>query len=132
MDRFISRLMKWSFIQWMIDFVIAKTSFLIPGKRVFESDAWIAIDHPRPSYPVHIVILPKKPYHNWMSVDSTSDPFLPQLMDISQVLIREFNLEQQGYRLIINGGKYQTFPHLHVHLISGSTISPEEDTHSSS
>jgi diadenosine tetraphosphate (Ap4A) HIT family hydrolase len=53
-------------------------------------------------------------------------------MDISQVLIREFNLEQQGYRLIINGGKYQTFPHLHVHLISGSTISPEEDTHSSS
>lgn len=132
MNRFVNRLMKCSFIQWMIDFVIQKASFLVPGKRHFESDTWIAIDHPRPSYPIHIVILPKKPYRNWMSVDSTKDEFFPQLVDISQTLIREFNLEQKGYRLIINGGKYQTFPHLHVHLISGSTISTVEDTHSSS
>lgn len=132
MNRFVSRLLQWGFIQWMIDFVIEKAPFLIPGEKLFESNAWIAINHPRPCYPVHIVILPRKPYRNWMSVNPTENEIFPQLIDISQMLIREFNLEQEGYRLILNGGKYQTFPHLHFHLISGSTISPVEDTHSSS
>jgi len=30
--------------------------------------------------------------------------------------VDEFHL--QAYRLIVNGGKYQDFPHLHFHLIS--------------
>jgi len=31
-------------------------------------------------------------------------------------------MEDQGCRLIVNGGKYQDFPVLHFHLISGEEI----------
>jgi len=115
----------------MIDLIIDKVSFLIPGRRLYESNTWMAITHPRPSYPTHIVIIPKKPYRNWMAVDSAQSAVYQEFIEVSQQLIREFNLEQAGYRLIINGGQYQTFPHLHVHLVSGSTISPEENNISS-
>lgn len=66
-----------------------------------------------------------------MAVDSAQSAVYQEFIEVSQQLIREFNLEQAGYRLIINGGQYQTFPHLHVHLVSGSTISPEENNISS-
>jgi diadenosine tetraphosphate (Ap4A) HIT family hydrolase len=34
-------------------------------------------------------------------------------------LNEDLNLEERGYRLIVNGGEYQEFPQLHFHLISG-------------
>jgi len=33
-------------------------------------------------------------------------------------LVKEFELDDGGYRLIVNGGAYQDFPQLHFHLIS--------------
>jgi hypothetical protein len=45
-----------------------KDILLIPGKRVFESEP-DSDRSPTAILSVHIVILPKKPYHNWMSVD---------------------------------------------------------------
>ena len=32
-----------------------------------------------------------------------------------------FILAESGYRLIVNGGKYQDFPYLHFHLVSDLT-----------
>jgi hypothetical protein len=32
--------------------------------------------------------------------------------------VKEYNLEQCGYRLILNGGINQDFPILHFHLIA--------------
>jgi diadenosine tetraphosphate (Ap4A) HIT family hydrolase len=34
----------------------------------------------------------------------------------TQSLVAEHQLA--GYRMIVNGGEYQEFPHLHFHLIS--------------
>lgn len=35
-----------------------------------------------------------------------------------QLLVHRYDLEEKGYRLIVNGGQYQEVPHLHFHLIS--------------
>jgi diadenosine tetraphosphate (Ap4A) HIT family hydrolase len=39
-------------------------------------------------------------------------------MQVIQSLVVEFRLEEIGYRLIVNGGKYQDVPQLHFHLVS--------------
>jgi diadenosine tetraphosphate (Ap4A) HIT family hydrolase len=41
--------------------------------------------------------------------------------------VEEFHL--QAYRLIVNGGEYQDFPHLHFHLVSdvGVGLAPAQD-----
>jgi diadenosine tetraphosphate (Ap4A) HIT family hydrolase len=45
-----------------------------------------------------------------------ADPFLRDLVTVTQELVREHGLP--AWRLIVNGGAYQEFPHLHFHLIS--------------
>ncbi len=39
--------------------------------------------------------------------------FLDELFQAVQSLVAEFELEQAGYRLIVNGGPYQDAPLLH-------------------
>jgi diadenosine tetraphosphate (Ap4A) HIT family hydrolase len=39
-------------------------------------------------------------------------------LQIVRDLVERFDLERRGYRLIINGGKYQEVPQLHFHLVS--------------
>ena len=33
-------------------------------------------------------------------------------------MVDQFQLDDIGYRLIVNGGKYQEIPQLHFHLVS--------------
>jgi histidine triad (HIT) family protein len=96
-------------------------SFLIPSERLYESDTLIAFHHPRPSYALHILLLPKKEITSLDEFDPTENQqFLISLFEAVRELAREFQLEGAGYRLVTNGGKYQEIPYLHFHLISDS------------
>jgi diadenosine tetraphosphate (Ap4A) HIT family hydrolase len=52
-----------------------------------------------------------------MDLDPSS-AFLSELFATVQSLVTELWLP--AYRLIVNGGAYQDFPHLHFHLVSDS------------
>ena len=95
-------------------------SFLIPTKRLRETDTLLAFYHPKPNYPVHILVMPKDEVDSFQSLDSTNSAFMTDLVSTVQSLVEELGLAEKGYRLIVNGGEYQDFPHLHFHLISGS------------
>lgn len=99
--------------------MIAHLSFAIPGERVYETADLVAFHHPRPSYPVHLLILPKKEIPGLMDVGHEDQRVLGEVIEAVQILVRQFDLEQKGYRLVVNGGKYQAVPQLHFHLISG-------------
>ncbi len=90
-------------------------SFIIPVDRLHETDNLIVFHHPRPSYTVHILIVPKRDWHD-LSAVVPDDPFNADLFATVRSLITEFELER--YRLICNGGDYQDVPILHFHLIS--------------
>jgi diadenosine tetraphosphate (Ap4A) HIT family hydrolase len=45
-----------------------------------------------------------------------ASPFLVDLVAVAQSLVEEHHLT--AWRLFVNGGEYQEFPHLHFHLIS--------------
>lgn len=97
-------------------------TFTLPVHRLRETSTLIAFDHPRPAYPVHILIIPRRAYTSLMDVPTADAAFWSDLTLTVQSLVREFRLEQAGYRLITNGGPYQEVPQLHFHLVSGDPI----------
>jgi histidine triad (HIT) family protein len=91
-------------------------SFLIPVSRLRETYNLLAFHHPSPSYKFHVLIVPKRQVNSLANLDPKDAAFLTDLYSMVQSLVNEFQLK--AYRLIVNGGEYQDFPHLHFHLIS--------------
>ena len=91
-------------------------SFAIPVKRLRETATLMAFHHPKPSYPFHVLLVPKKAVASLIELDLKETAFLSDLYSTVQSLVEEFHLS--AYRLIVNGGEYQDFPQLHFHLIS--------------
>lgn len=131
MPQLFQRLFRSPFIKCLVGWIFTNASFLIPGERLRENKGWLSIRHPKPGYPVHFLILPKKSWRSQLDVPVDQPGLLAEGLEIAQSLVREYNLEEAGYRLIVNGGKYQSFPHLHIHLVSGqplpSTTDPDPD-----
>jgi histidine triad (HIT) family protein len=89
--------------------------FLLPAKRLRETPNLLAFHHPQPAYPFHVILVPRKEIDSFADLDP-ADPFLADLVTAVQSLVEEYHVP--SYRLIVNGGEYQEFPHLHFHLIS--------------
>ena len=100
----------------LVGWIFAHMSFAIPVKRLRETDTLLAFYHPKPAYPFHVLLVPKKAVPSLKDLDTTDTTFLTDLYAIVQNLVDEFQLP--AYRLIVNGGEYQDFPQLHFHLIS--------------
>jgi histidine triad (HIT) family protein len=96
---------------WMLNHV----PFAIPVKRLRETDSLLAFFHPKPDYPFHVILVPKKAVRSFSDLEP-ADLFLADLVTAVQSLVAENHLP--AYRLIVNGGEYQEFPHLHFHLVS--------------
>lgn len=94
-------------------------SFAIPVERLRETPSLIAFAHPSPSYPVHILLVPKRAYRSLLDIPEGDSLFLRDLVATVQSLVQELGLEKSGYRLICNGGAYQDVPVLHFHIIAG-------------
>ena len=91
-------------------------SFLIPVAHLRETSSLLAFQHPSPSYKFHVLIMPKREIVSLAQLDPADTVFLTDLYSTVQSLVDEFQLK--AYRLVVNGGEYQDFPHLHFHLIS--------------
>jgi histidine triad (HIT) family protein len=109
------RKLLWFFAPW-IGWIFAYMSFVIPVKRLYETETLMAFHHPKPSYAFHVLLVPKKAVISLNELDSRDTSFLTDLYSTVQTLVNEFQLP--AYRLIVNGGEYQDFPQLHFHLIS--------------
>ena len=95
-------------------------SFVIPVKRLRETKTLMAFHHPKPAYSLHILIVPKKAVAALRELDAADTEFLTDLFLTVQSLVDELKLP--AYRLVVNGGTYQDFPHLHFHLIADKLL----------
>ena len=120
MNRFLFSLAKtWIggvFIHW----IFAYFSFVIPGEKLIETDTLIAFHHPSPSYPLHVLIVPKAKYRSLQDLPSDDQVFETGLFTAVKELVQRLRLDEFGYRLIANGGSAQDVDHLHFHLVSDS------------
>lgn len=120
--RLLFALARSGFAGWVVGWIFAYMSFVIPVNRLRETDTLIAFHHPKPIHPVHILLVPKRKLPNLMAISTAETDFFNDLYSIAQELVLEFNLEEPGYTLLVNGGAYQDVPQLHYHLISGELL----------
>ncbi len=104
--------------RFALGFIFAHMSFAIPVQRLRETTTLIAFRHPQPSYPVHILLIPKRARASLASLTPADTDFMADLFATVTSLVAELDLEVSGYRLIANGGAYQAVAQLHFHLIS--------------
>jgi len=98
--------------------MMSHVSFAIPVERLRDTETLMAFHHPHPCHDVHILLVPKRPFGSLMEVPLEATDFLHDLLETVQLLVRQYELEERGYRLIVNGGDYQEVPHLHFHLVA--------------
>lgn len=118
MNRFLYSIAKTWIGGLLLHWIIAFFSFAIPGEKLIETDSLVAFYHPSPSYPLHILIMPKARYKSLNDLPSDDHVFESGLFVSVNELVQRFGLESCGYRLITNGGSSQEVDHLHFHLIS--------------
>ncbi|HET60131.1 MAG TPA: HIT domain-containing protein [Chloroflexi bacterium] len=106
------------FCHHLLRFAVKHFSRILPVKTILETEHALVIQHPSPTYPLHLLILPKAGWRNLSEVEGTSR-FWSEMPCLVERLAAENNLENQGYRLIINSGEYQDVELLHLHFVSG-------------
>jgi histidine triad (HIT) family protein len=90
----------------------------LPVQYLRQTDKLLAFNHPRPAYPVHILLVPKRAISNIKELSEADSQLLIDVFACVKSLVDELGLEERGYRLVVNGGLYQDIPQLHFHLIS--------------
>lgn len=117
--RLLLRLARSPLGRFLTGLFYARGGFIIPAKRLRETATLMAFRHPQPTYPFHILLVPKKALHSLTDLSAADSAFFSDLFETVSDLVKEFELEKAGYRLVANGGKYQEVAQLHFHLISG-------------
>ncbi len=115
---FFFRLARTPWLGGLVRFGFRTMNFAIPANRLRETPTLLAFQHPSPSYPVHVLIVPKRAYRSLVDLDPADAAFQRDLFETVRSLVEELGLEKTGYRLVANGGAYQDVPILHFHLIA--------------
>ena len=92
---------------------------------ILENEHAIAFHDIAPKAPIHILIIPKGKYVKYDDfLDKASKDEIYHFFNLINQLVKDYNLEDTGYRLITNAGKNanQEVPHLHFHLLAGKNL----------
>ena len=109
---------RWRPLAPVIRFLFKQMNPLLPVDRLYENDDWMAFHHPQPDYPLHILILHTQGFAKLSEAPTDQPALFTSLFEIIKNLIKQFDLDSRGYRLITNGGPNQLIPQWHWHLIS--------------
>lgn len=69
----------------------------ITVKKVFESDIVLAYHHTRPSYPVHIVVIPKKHISSLATIEEKEMGIFMELMNVVKIIATLITWSMQSY-----------------------------------
>ncbi|MBN2550645.1 MAG: HIT domain-containing protein [Anaerolineales bacterium] len=103
---------------YLVGWIFAQLSFILPVKRLRDTRTLLAFYHPRPAYLIHILIVPKKAIAGISDLTAEENGLMVEILQCAQSLVEEFGLEQVGCQLVLNGGAFQDVPQLHFHLVS--------------
>ena len=99
----------------------------LPTKLLYEDDYVVAFPDQSPVAPVHVLIVPKTHHTNVLHLadDPESGLIMASVLKAAKEIAAQFDLTEQGFRLINNCGEGagQTVMHVHVHLIGGQKLS---------
>jgi histidine triad (HIT) family protein len=93
----------------------------IPAQIVFEDEHVLAFRDINPQAPTHVLIVPKKVIPRIAEAQADDQKLIGHLLLKAAEVAKQLNLDQGGFRLVINNGKDggETVPHLHCHILGG-------------
>ncbi|MCB1205213.1 MAG: histidine triad nucleotide-binding protein [Verrucomicrobiae bacterium] len=98
----------------------------IPADIVHEDDLCLAFRDIHPQAPTHLLVIPKKPIPRVGEAADEDAPLLGHLLLVAARVATQlgFNSTNEGFRLVINNGRFggEAVPHLHVHILSGREL----------
>lgn len=94
----------------------------IPCTKVYEDEMVFAFRDINPQAPVHVLVLPKKHMANVLECDGET---MKALLNAIQVIAKQENVAEDGFRIVSNCGRdgAQSVNHLHIHLMGGKQLS---------
>lgn len=100
--------------------------FILSGRVavdvVFETDRVLAFEHVFRTWEHHLVVIPKRHVRSLVDVDDPS--LLAELFQAVITVIRRKGFAASNFKVITNGGSYQSNQHLHIHIVSGQPLDP--------
>lgn len=80
----------------------------------------VAFPDIHPSADIHILIVPKQHIGGIKDLTREHGELLVEIYQTAAKLAAENNLEDDLYRVVVNGGRAQHVPHLHFHFLGGN------------
>ncbi len=88
---------------------------------LFEDDDVLAFRDINPQAPTHILIVPQKHISTINDLQQEDEALTGKIILTAQSLVKQENIDENGYRLVFNcnseGG--QEVYHIHLHLLGG-------------
>ncbi len=98
----------------------------IPADIVYQDELVTAFRDVQPQAPTHIVVVPNKPVATVADVTDADEPALGRMITVAARLAEEEEIDDAGYRLILNCRAHagQEIFHVHLHLVGGRPLGP--------
>jgi histidine triad (HIT) family protein len=93
-----------------------------PVEVVIETDDVLAFHHSRPFWPVHIVVVPKRPVPSLIDLGDASEGVLHAVLSVVRQVAAQIVREHGACRVLTNVDRYQDSKHLHFHVNSGEPL----------
>jgi len=90
----------------------------IPATVEYNDETVLAFWDIKPLAKTHLLVIPKIHLVSLDQISPGSDFVLGQLQRVIGQLIAKLGIAD-GYKIIVNGGRFQEIKHLHYHLLAG-------------
>ena len=97
----------------------------VPCRKVAESPTALAFLDAYPKAKVHVLVIPKGPYVDFVSFhEQASEKTIRDFYQLVHQVIDQLGLREKGFKLVtrsgVDGG--QEVPHFHLHILGGQKL----------
>lgn len=94
----------------------------IKADIILETDDYLAFSDVNPFAPVHVLVIPKTHYASLNELDDVE--LMGKLLQGAKEVAEKLNIQDDGYRLVLNTGKKagQNVFHIHLHVLGGRNM----------
>ncbi|MFJ8210641.1 HIT domain-containing protein [Streptomyces sp. NPDC096033] len=86
-------------------------------RQVMETERVLAFHHTNPSYPVHIVVIPKEHVPSLIDLGGAGPDLLAEVVGVVRDVAAQVEAERGACSVVTNLGLYQESKHMHWHVL---------------
>ncbi len=95
------------------------------SETIYENKNTLVIKNLYPKALYHFLVIPKGEFESYTTfgINATTEEKLDFFNAVNEV-IKKYNLDDTGYRLVANTGEFggQSVPHFHLHILGGEKL----------